>query len=98
MQKTNFGWLLMILFLTACGSAAKENRSDLTDKKARLEKLKKQQQELNAEITTLQKEVAVLDTSNANAGNAKLVAITPVQNASFTHYVDLQGRIDATNI
>jgi RND family efflux transporter MFP subunit len=63
-----------------------------------LEKLKKQQQDLNAQIASLQKEVAAQDTSAANTSNAKLVAITPVQSADFTHYVDLQGRIDATNI
>ncbi len=46
----------------------------------------------------LQKDVALQDTASAAAGNAKLVAVTPVASADFTHYVDLQGRIDATNI
>ena len=98
MQKMNFGWLLIVLFLTACGSAAKDNSGNLNDKKAKLEKLKKEQQELNAEIAALQKDVASMDTNNTTSSNAKLVAISPVQSASFTHYVDLQGRIDATNI
>ena len=98
MQKMNFGWLLIVLFLTACGSAAKDNSGNLNDKKAKLEKLKKEQQELNAEIAALQKDVALMDTNNTTSSNAKLVAISPVQSASFTHYVDLQGRIDATNI
>jgi membrane fusion protein (multidrug efflux system) len=98
MQKTIYGLLLTGIFLASCGNAKKGTEGDLNDKKAQLEKLKKQQQDLNAEIATLQKEVAAQDTSAANAGNAKLVAITPVQSADFTHYVDLQGRIDATNI
>jgi RND family efflux transporter MFP subunit len=98
MQKTIYGLLLTGIFLASCGNAKKETEGDLNDKKVQLEKLKKQQQDLNAQIASLQKEVAAQDTSAANTSNAKLVAITPVQSADFTHYVDLQGRIDATNI
>jgi RND family efflux transporter MFP subunit len=98
MQKTIYGLLLTGIFLASCGNAKKETAGDLNDKKAQLEKLKKQQQDLNAQIASLQKEVAAQDTSAANTANAKLVAITPVQSTDFTHYVDLQGRIDATNI
>ncbi|HUQ97190.1 MAG TPA: efflux RND transporter periplasmic adaptor subunit [Chitinophagaceae bacterium] len=97
MQKTIFGWLLVGVFLASCGSAAKDNKGDLNDKKARLEKLKKEQENINGQIATLQKEVATQDTA-ARVENTKLVAIAPVQSAAFTHYVDLQGRIDATNI
>lgn len=97
MQKNIFGLLFIALLFASCGSK-KEDAGNLNDKKAQLEKLEKQQQDLNAKVTALQKEVALHDTAAANTGNAKLVAITPVENASFTHYVDLQGRIDATNI
>src|SRR6476661_901836 len=99
MQKSLYGLLFIAMIMTSCGSTSKkEDSGDLNDKKAKLEKLKKQQQELNTEITALQKDVAQHDTAAQNAASAKLVAITPVQSASFTHYVDLQGRIDATNI
>jgi RND family efflux transporter MFP subunit len=98
MQKRIYSLLLAGVFLASCGSTSKKDDSgDLNDKKAQLEKLKKQQQDLNAKIASLQKEVASQDTTQSEAA-AKLVAITPVQNDSFTHYVDLQGRIDATNI
>ena len=92
-----FALLLSGLLLAGCGNAKKENEGELNDKKAKLQELKKDQSELGAEIAKLEKEISVLDTSRA-VGNPKLVAIRPVQQGSFTHYVDLQGRIDATNI
>ncbi len=98
MQK-NIYWLLLIgLLVASCGNTRKGKEAELNDKKAELQKLKKDQQELTAKIDKLQKEIAVLDTSSTATGNTKLVAITPIQNQNFTHYVDLQGRIDATNI
>jgi membrane fusion protein, multidrug efflux system len=99
MQKLIYGLLFAGLFLTSCGSSSKkEDSGSLNDKKAKLENLKKQQADLNTQITVLQKELALQDTSAQNTAAPKLVALAPVQNASFTHYVDLQGRIDATNI
>jgi len=98
MQK-NIYWLLVLgLFIASCGNGKKGASGDLNDKKAKLEKLQQDQQKLNTEIAALQKEVGVLDTSSKGGGNAKLVAITPIGTDNFTHYVDLQGRIDATNI
>ena len=93
-----YGLLLAALILASCDNAKKDGAGDLNDKKAKLESLKKDQQGLNAEIASLQKELAVLDTANTSGSAAKLVAVAPVQSADFTHYVDLQGRIDATNI
>lgn len=99
MQKMIYSLLVAGIVLTSCGSTSKkDDGGDVNGKKAKLEKLKKQQQDLNAQIASLQKDVAKTDTATQNAAAAKLVAITPVQSASFTHYVDLQGRIDATNI
>src|SRR5688500_18210867 len=92
-----FAVLLTGLLLASCGNAKKDGEGNLNDKKAKLEALKKEQTDLNGEIATLEKELALLDTSLAS-GNPKLVAVRPVQQGSFTHYIDLQGRIDATNI
>ncbi len=98
MQK-NIYWLLVLGFIiSSCGNGKKGASGELNDKKAKLEKLQQDQQKLNTEIATLQKEVSLLDTSAKGGGNAKLVAITPIGTDNFTHYVDLQGRIDATNI
>ena len=98
MQKNIYGLLLLTIILSACGNGKKGGEGDLNDKKAKLEKLKQQQNELNDEIAKLQKDVVLLDTSATNTGNAKLVAIKPLATDNFSHFVDLQGRIDATNI
>lgn len=99
MRITSYGFLLAGLILTSCGSSSKkEAEGNVNDKKATLEQLKKEQQELSAEITALQKELALEDTASQGAAITKLVAVTPVESSDFTHYVDLQGRIDATNI
>lgn len=96
MQKNIYGLLLLGLIVASCGNAKKGRDADLNDKKARLEELKKEKLQIDAEMAKLQKELAPFDT--ASQGTAKLVAIAPVVNEKFTHFVDLQGRIDATNI
>lgn len=98
MQKnTSFLLLLVLLFAASCGSSRKEEAGSLNDKKAQLEALRKDQKELDAKIMALEKEVAVADPTAAR-GVAKLVTVAPVASEDFTHYVDLQGRVDATNI
>jgi membrane fusion protein, multidrug efflux system len=98
MQK-NMYWLLLIgLIAASCGNAKKDNAALLNDKKAELQKLKAEQKELNDEITVLETEIAKLDTSSVSTGKPKLVAIEPVGPNNFTHYVDLQGKIDAENV
>ena len=69
----------------------------LTEKKAKLEQLKKQQDDLNKQIATLQAEIVVLDPS-ANPEKAKLVAVQKLSEEDFSHYINLQGKVDAQNI
>jgi len=97
MYKPIFGLVLTGVLLAGCGNAKKGAEGELNDKKAKLEKLKKEQSNLNAEIAELEKELARLDTSRGS-GNPKLVAVRPVNQGTFTHFIDLQGRVDATNI
>jgi membrane fusion protein, multidrug efflux system len=97
MHNNIFCLLIASLLLLSCGNAKKGQEGELNDKKAQLEKLKKEQGSLGGEIAELEKEIALLDTSS-NGGNPKLVAVRPVGQGAFTHYIDLQGRIDATNI
>ena len=84
------------LFLVSCGGG-NENK-DLTQKKEKLEKLKKEQSETTAEIKKLELEITKLDSSDVKAEKAKLVVLDTVKIEKFTHYIDLQGRIDAENI
>lgn len=90
--------LLLLTIAASCGNAKKDKEGAQNDKKAQLEQLRNEQKELTAKIEALEKEVGASDPATAAALNAKLVALTPIEPADFVHYVDLQGRVDATNI
>jgi len=85
------------LLLASCGSSSIQKNDSLAGKKARLDSLKAQQEKLGKQISDLQDEIAKLDTSAAGKEKAKLVALTPLAPTSFTHYIDLQGSVDAVN-
>lgn len=98
MQRNTSLLLLLVAFVAAsCGGSRKEETGGLNDQKAQLEKLRKEQKELNDKIVALEKSVAAAD-PNAAKGVSKLVTLAPVLTSDFTHYVDLQGKVDATNI
>lgn len=82
--------------LASCGESKKDTVSILTDKKVKLQELKKDQKSLNEEIAKLEAEIAKLDTTST--GQPKLVAVEALGAGNFTHFVDLEGKIDATNI
>lgn len=86
------------VLLAACGQGGKEKRGSLGDKKAELEKLKTEQVTLATKIKTLEEEIAKLDTSAGKTDKAKLIAVLPVTTEDFSHFIDLQGKIDADNI
>ncbi len=90
--------LIAILFLSACGNSKKEENAALNDKKAKLEKLKSENDKKTQEIVKLEGEIAELDTSSSNPAKIKLVAIAPVTQQDFNHYIELQGKVDAENI
>jgi membrane fusion protein (multidrug efflux system) len=98
MNRNMYGLILLAFFIASCGNAKKDEAGDLNDKKAKLQELKNKQRELAAEVTKLETEIGKLDTSSSAAGKPKLVALETLGTAGFTHYVDLQGKIDATNI
>jgi membrane fusion protein, multidrug efflux system len=85
-----------IIFLSSC--ATKDDKSDLGSKKAELAKLIDQQTKLNGDIQKLEDDIAKIDTSAAKKEKTKLVALDTLAAGSFTHYIDLQGKIDALNI
>jgi RND family efflux transporter MFP subunit len=98
MQKNIYGLFFIALFAIACGNAKKDVSSEVTDKKVKLEKLKKEQTDLGQEIKTLETEIAKLDPNAAKEENAKLVSLAPIETGSFEHFIELQGRVDAQNI
>lgn len=87
---------ILAISLVACGGGAKDEKGALTDKKVKLEGLKKQQDKLNSEISALEKEIQKLDTSAG--AKPKLVALSTIGNDSFSHFIDLQGKVDAQNV
>lgn len=83
------------LLLAACGSSLKND--PLEGKKAQLAALKDQQQKLSKQISDLETELGKSDSASGPKEKAKLVALTPLTPTSFTHYIDLQGEVQAEN-
>ncbi|MDE3145284.1 MAG: efflux RND transporter periplasmic adaptor subunit [Bacteroidota bacterium] len=82
--------------LAAC--AAKNADADLKEKKAKLEELKKQQAQLNDDVVKLEAEIIQADPSSKKEEKAKLVLLNTITPQQFTHYIDIQGKIDAVNV
>jgi membrane fusion protein, multidrug efflux system len=97
MHKTLTVVLASSLLFAACGSSSVPKDGSLQGKKARLDSLKQQQDKLGKEISALQTDIDKQDTSAAAKEKAKLVALTTLAPTSFTHYIDLQGNVDAVN-
>jgi membrane fusion protein, multidrug efflux system len=85
-----------LVLLTACGGTSKENKV-LLEKKAKLDKLKTEQNSLIKEIAALEKEISKLDTT-VKIEKPKLVQTAVLTAETFTHYIDLQGKIEANNV
>ncbi|HMI64016.1 MAG TPA: efflux RND transporter periplasmic adaptor subunit [Puia sp.] len=85
------------LLLASCGSGSVQKNDSLEGKKAQLDSLKSQQDKLAKQVSSLEAEIAKADPSSVVAEKAKLVTLTPMNPTSFTHYIDLQGNVDAEN-
>ncbi len=81
MKKILFIFSLVFIFLS-CGNQA-------TDKKARLEQLKKEREKLTSEILKLEKELFP-----SGQGVITTVNVSALKKRSFEHYIEVQGRID----
>jgi len=85
----------LLFAVLGCSDKKKE---PLAEKKARLDSLKAQQGKIEKQISALQNEIDKLDTASGKKEKAKLVTLTPMAPTSFTHYIDLQGNVDAVNM
>jgi RND family efflux transporter MFP subunit len=83
--------------VASCGGG-KTDTNSLAGKKAELEKLKKEQSTAADKIKALETEIAKMDTSAASNDLAKLVSTTAISIQPFSHYIDLQGRVESDNI
>jgi RND family efflux transporter MFP subunit len=80
--------LATVVILTACSAATPD------DKKAQLEKLKKQQADISKQVQQLEKEMIKENPDSVNV-RSKDVAVTQVASGKFDHYVQTQGHIEA---
>ena len=81
-------------FLAACSGEKKEG---LEGKREELTKLKAEQSENEKKIKALESEIAKLDTTKREQTNIKIVTVKPLTTGTLSHYVELQGSIDAKN-
>ncbi len=83
--------------LVACGSnAAKDKKGELGDMKVKLEKLKKDKSGLDMQIRQLEEQIAKADPTSVQA--QKLVSVDTLRMQDFTHFIELQGKVDADNV
>ena len=81
--------LLFILFIVIIAGCSDSGNG--TDKKAELEKLKKEQAEIKEKINKLEGELASNDSTNVKS---KLVGITEVAPQNFNHYIEVQAKVE----
>jgi RND family efflux transporter MFP subunit len=94
MNKMFLSLLTIALLVFSCKQAG----DPVAQKKAELQKLKDAQADLSKKIQQIEDDLAKIDTSFAKKEKAKLVAVQAVAPGNFTHYIDLQGKVDALNI
>ncbi len=81
-------------FLASCGAGAKDQKGDVSDMKAKLEKLKKEKNGLDADIRKLEEQITKAD-PKATQQVQKLVSVDTLRIQDFAHFIELQGKIDA---
>jgi membrane fusion protein, multidrug efflux system len=86
----------LVLLLASCGSSSKDEKAGVGDLKVKLEKLKKEKNGLDVQIRQVEEQLAKADPSSVQA--QKLVGVDTVKSTSFSHFIELQGRIDADGV
>ena len=89
-----FGIIASAIIISGCGTGAKEKKGAIGDMKIKLEKLKKEKSALEADIRKLEDQLTKAD-PNAAEQVQKLVSVDTLRISDFTHFIELQGKIDA---
>jgi membrane fusion protein, multidrug efflux system len=87
-----------LVVMSSCGAGSGSSSDALQATKAKLADLKAQQTKLNQQISDLEAQLAKADPSSVVAEKAKLVSLSTLAPTSFTHFIDLQGNVEAVNI
>ncbi|OFX18956.1 MAG: hypothetical protein A2033_01365 [Bacteroidetes bacterium GWA2_31_9] len=82
-MKSIFSIIILVLFFASCKNS---------DKKAELESLKKQHDELSEKIKALEEEIAKTD-STVDI-QSKFVKVDEVKTQKFEHFIEVQGKVD----
>ncbi|WP_276479778.1 efflux RND transporter periplasmic adaptor subunit [Paraflavitalea pollutisoli] len=90
----SIGAMVLLATLASCGSGD----NDLAKKKEELAKLKEAQKTNAVKIDSLEAQIQRIDPTAVKEEKLKLVAVAPINTQSFTHYIDLKGRIEAQNM
>ena len=88
------GMIASAVIISGCGAGAKEKKGAIGDIKIKLEKLKKEKSAIEADIRKLENELTKAD-PNAVEQVQKLVSVDTLHTSDFTHFIELQGKIDA---
>ncbi|MFY8203671.1 MAG: efflux RND transporter periplasmic adaptor subunit, partial [Sediminibacterium sp.] len=89
---TTYLSISLLVLASACGGGD----NTIEAKQKSLASLKKQALELNAQIVALEKEVE--KAGGASAAKAILVGIDTIQTETFTHYIELQGKVESESV
>ena len=89
---TNYLSIGLLVLAAACGGGD----NSIEAKQKSLASLKKQALDLNAQIVALEKEVE--KAGGASAAKAILVGIDTIQTETFTHYIELQGKVESESV
>lgn len=84
--------LSLLVLATACGGGD----NSIEGKQKSLAGLKKQALDLNAQIVALEKELE--KAGGGAAAKAILVATDTIQTETFTHYIELQGKVESESV
>ena len=82
----------LLVLTSACGGGD----NTIEAKQKSLASLKKQALDLNAQIVALEKEVE--KAGGASAAKAILVATDTIKAETFTHYIELQGKVESESV
>ena len=90
--------MFFVVLVMVASCKHKGGDDTLAAKKAELETLKADQQKTTDKIASLEAEIIKLDPNAAPDQKPKLVALDTLHTGDFTHYIELQGHIDALNM